>query len=87
MAQQSVTLQPSESKTVSFTVTPTEARTYSVSVNGLSGSFRATAADIRVENLVISPTEVNVGEKVTISVTAKNYGTVAGSKTIVCTVS
>lgn len=46
----------------------------------------AGVADIRVEDLVISPTEVNVGELVTISVRATNYGTVAGSKVITCTV-
>lgn len=44
-------------------------------------------ADIRVSNLVISPTEVNVGQTVTISCTAKNYGGAAGTKTIVCQVS
>ncbi|MBA7543244.1 hypothetical protein ES705_35574 [subsurface metagenome] len=44
-------------------------------------------ADIRVENLVIEPAEVNVGQKVTITCTAKNYGAAAGAKTIVCAVS
>lgn len=44
-------------------------------------------ADIRVENLTITPAEVNVGQTVTISVTAKNYGGAVGTKTIVCTVS
>ena len=43
-------------------------------------------ADIRVENLVISPTDPVVGETVYISVTVTNYGTATGSKTIVCTV-
>jgi len=89
MAQQTVSLAPGESKAISFEVTPTEAKTYQVSVDGLSGSFVATTApvaDIRVENLAISPAEVNVGEKVTISVTATNYGTAAGSKVITCNV-
>jgi len=89
MAQQSVTLQPGESKEVSFTVTPTTAKTYSVSVDGLSGSFVCTTvpvADIRVEDLIISAAEVYVGEPVTISVVVTNYGAVAGSKTITCTV-
>jgi len=89
VAEQTVTLAPGESKTISFEVTPTVAKTYSVSVDGLSGSFRATTAavaDIKVENLRIEPTEVQVGQKVTISVDVKNYGTVAGSKTIVCQV-
>lgn len=43
MAEQSVTLQPNESKLVSFEAIPHEARTYQVSVNGLTGSFRAIA--------------------------------------------
>lgn len=89
MAEQVVSLGPGESKTISFEVTPAAAKTYSVSVDGLSGSFVATTvpvADIRVENLVISPTEVNVGEPVTISITATNYGTAAGSKVITCEV-
>jgi len=89
MAEQSVTLEPGESRAISFEVTPTIAKTYSVTVDGLSGTFRATTvpvADIRVENLVISPSEVMVGEPVTISVTAINYGTATGTKKIVCTV-
>ncbi|MBA7614647.1 hypothetical protein ES703_21915 [subsurface metagenome] len=44
-------------------------------------------ADIRVENLVIEPSEVNVGEEVLISVTATNYGMASGSKRITCNVS
>lgn len=89
MAQQTVSLQPGESKTVSFEVTPSTAKTYQVSVDGQTGSFRAVTvpvADIRVENLMITPSEVYVGAKVTITVTAKNYGTAAGTKTITCNV-
>lgn len=41
MAEETVTLQPGESKQISFEVTPDEARTYQVSVDGLSGSFDA----------------------------------------------
>lgn len=43
MAKQTVTLQPGESQVVTFEATPMEARTYQVSVDGLSGSFRAIA--------------------------------------------
>lgn len=89
MAERDITLQPGESATVSFEVVPTVAKSYSVSVDGLHGSFVATekpVADIRVEDLVISPSEVMVGEPVTISVVATNYGSAVGSKTIVCTV-
>jgi len=63
-------------------------------VVGKSGTMKVKVAaegppgvDIRVENLTIEPSEVQVGQPVTISVTATNYGTVAGSKTITCTVS
>ncbi len=89
VAEKTVSLEPGQSAEVSFEVTPAEAKTFHVSVNGLTGSFVATevpVADIRVENLVIEPAEVYVGEKVTISVTAKNYGTAAGSRKIICTV-
>lgn len=89
VAEQVVSLEPGESKTVSFEVVPAEVKTYSVSVDGLSGSFVATevpVADIRVEDLTITPAEVNVGEPVTISVTATNFGTAAGSKVITCNV-
>ncbi len=41
MAQQTVSLQPGESKVVTFEATPHEARAYQVSVDGLSGSFVA----------------------------------------------
>jgi len=90
MTEQQVTLNPGESQVVSFDVTPTAAKTYSVSVDGLTGTFRAITvpvADIRVENLTITPAEVMVGEVVTISVTATNYGTASGTKKIVCLVS
>ena len=43
MAEQSVTLQPGESTPVAFEAIPSEAKTYQVSVDGLTGSFRAVA--------------------------------------------
>lgn len=44
MTERSVTLQPGESKVVSFEATPHEARTYQVSVDGLSDSFKVIEA-------------------------------------------
>ncbi|GAI69592.1 unnamed protein product, partial [marine sediment metagenome] len=38
MTEQSVALQPGESKVVSFEATPTVAKVYQVSVDGLTGS-------------------------------------------------
>lgn len=43
VSSQSVELAPGQSKPVTFTATPQEARTYHVSVNGLTGSFKAIA--------------------------------------------
>jgi len=48
MAEQEVALAPGESKVVTFEAIPHEARTYQVSVNGLTGSFMATAPEITV---------------------------------------
>ncbi|GAH30363.1 unnamed protein product [marine sediment metagenome] len=89
MAEQTVTLEPGESKAVSFEVIADVAKTYSVTVDGLTGTFRATTvpvANLRVENLDITPSEVYVGEKVAISVVVTNYGGASGSRTITCTV-
>lgn len=52
MAEQVVELQPSESQVVTFEATPSEAKTYQVIVDGLSGSFRAMAVpNISLESL------------------------------------
>ena len=48
MAEQTVELQPSEAKLVSFEAVPQQAKTYSVSVDGLSGSFIAIKVPTRV---------------------------------------
>ena len=45
--KKSVSLTPSQSKEVSFIFTPAEARAYQVSVDGLTGSFMASAVEIR----------------------------------------
>lgn len=88
MAEQQVTLAPGESKLITFEVVPTTAKTYDVSVDGLYGTFSASeaAADIRVENLVISPTECLVGETVLITVQVTNYGNSVGTKIVTCQV-
>lgn len=49
MAEQNVSLQPGESKVVSFEATPYEARAYQVSVDGLTGVFKAVVAPIAIE--------------------------------------
>ena len=84
MATKTVTLDPGDSSTVVFTVTPTAAKTHHVSVNGLVGSFTALAlpAEFEVSDLVITPSTVNVGEEVSISVIVTNIGGSPGSTTI-----
>ena len=86
-----VTLNPGQSKPVSFSVTPTvpeglPSKTYYVNVDGLTGTFVAvqpvTPAEFVVSNLVISPSKVYVGNPVTISVTVTNVGGETGTATI-----
>lgn len=80
--KKTVTLNPGESKAVTFSFTPTIARSYTVSIDGLSGSFVALEvpiAEFEVTDLIIEPTEVYVGEPVSISVVVTNVGGKAGS--------
>jgi len=72
MAEQEVSLQPGESKTVSFEATPKEAKTYQVSIDGLIGSFEAIEAPVEVIDFElakpsVSPAEVAPGTAITIT--------------------
>lgn len=82
MAEQTVTLQPGESKQVSFEAIPHEARTFQVSVDGLAGTFVAQKG-IYLKDLNINPLHVNPGTIVTISCTAVNDSSIAGSYTAI----
>ncbi len=62
MAEQIVTLQPSESKVVSFEATPTVAKTYQVSVDGLAGSFVAIKAVVEITGISVSPTSLTTAK-------------------------
>ena len=87
--QKTITLNPGESKEVSFTITPQTVGVHSVSVDGLSGSFSVLeppAAQFVVSDLIITPTQCYPGELVSISVTVRNVGPVAGSYTVTCEV-
>jgi uncharacterized membrane protein len=84
-----VTLDGGASKIVIFTTTKDVAGTYTVDVNGLSGTFMVEAppvppvpAAFEVSQLSISPAEVKVGETVTVSATVANTGEVEGSYTV-----
>ena len=85
----SVTLNPGESKVVSFTFTPTTARTYIVSADGLSGSFVVVPipqSEFQVSDLVIVYPQLYVGEQQSISVMVTNVSSIAGSYEVVCEV-
>lgn len=81
-----VELAGGSSTTVTFTVTKGELGSYSVDVDGLSGTFKITApppppehAEFKVTGLRISPDEAWVGELINISVLVWNIGEEAGS--------
>lgn len=69
MAEQTVTLEPGESKTITFEVVPDVAKSYSISVDGLSGSFVATEeiVDFELARPMVSPAEVTPGTAITIT--------------------
>lgn len=95
-AEKSVTIAAGSSQTVTFSVSRKEAGSYSVAVDGWSGSFTVVAppppppvgpppepAAFSVSNLTIQPVEVQPKETVTITVLVANTGGWVGSYTIV----
>jgi len=89
MAKQTVSLQPGETKAVAFTFVPTEAKSYTVQVGDITGSFIASpipVVDIRVTNLTITPASCYVGDAVTMNVEVKNFGNAAGSYDVILNV-
>ncbi len=88
VATKDVTLAGGASQTVTFTAVKDVAGTYAVNVDGLSGTFMVKApplplpskpATFTTSGLTISPTEVDIGESITISALATNTGDLAGS--------
>jgi PKD repeat protein len=83
---ETVTLDPAESTTVTFTVMKMIAGTYKVEVDGLFGSFKVTKppvpAQFELSDLSVSPKEVGPGEPVTVSVKVTNIGEVSGVTTV-----
>jgi len=76
------------SETVEFTVTEDTDGTYTVSIGELSDSFTVetptpppTPAEFELSNLVVSPTTVEIGEPISVSVMVTNVGEEAGSYT------
>jgi len=76
--EKEVTLAGGDSETVTFSVTPDTVGEHAVNVSGLLGTFKVKApkapAAFTTSTLTISPAEVNIGERVTISVIVTNTG-------------
>ena len=89
VGSETVALDGGASTTVSFTVSEDAAGTYSVEVDGLSGSFTVAApptppapAEFEVSDLSVTPSEVEPGEAVTVSAKVSNVGEASGSYTV-----
>ena len=87
-ATKEVTVAAAGSQDVSFTTSKEEAGSYSVAVDGVSGSFVVAApplapAAFSVSNLSIQPGEVQPKKPVTITLSVANTGGTEGSYTIV----
>ncbi|MBI4282899.1 MAG: hypothetical protein HY663_00345 [Chloroflexi bacterium] len=83
-----VTLAGSENQTVSFSVSKDAAGTYAVSIGSLGGSFRVGAAqqlpaNFSIRSLTADPSEVKVGESVSIAALVANSGDLAGTYRVV----
>ena len=80
--KKTVTLNPGESKAVTFTYTPNVARSYQVMINGLTGSFVVlpvgAAEFIYTSNLSIRVTNVPSIYDIAYSVSVRNIGENAG---------
>ena len=88
-AEKRVAVAAGSSQSVSFSVTKEDAGTYSVAVDGLSGSFIVVApvtplpAAFSLSDLSIQPAEVQPKEPVTITATVANTGGTEGSYSVV----
>ncbi|GAI23603.1 unnamed protein product [marine sediment metagenome] len=83
MAEQDVTLNPGESKAITFEAVPHDAKTYQVSVNGLTGSFEAYVGIAEFEYVsapIVEPT--SIPKQVEIEVEIKNVGNAPGACTL-----
>ncbi|MFC2065828.1 CARDB domain-containing protein [Chloroflexota bacterium] len=84
VASKQVTLSGGESQKATFTTTPNVARTYTVTIDGLSAKFVVKAPSaFTTSDLSITPAEVNVGQEVTIKALAANTGDLSGSYKVV----
>ena len=83
MQTKEVILDGGSSETISFSLTPDTAGEYVINISGLLGTGQVKApkapAAFTISTITITPTEVNIGESVTISVIVTNTGDLTGS--------
>ena len=80
VAAKDVTLDGGDSQTVTFTTAKDAAGTYTVTVDGLSGTFLVRGlTTFAISKLSVTPAEVVIGEEVTISTFITNTGNFTGS--------
>jgi len=86
IATEEVTLSGGDSQTVTFTTVKNVAGTYTIEVNGLSGTFKVTLPPpierppaFTASNLSITPAEAEIDEVVAITVLVTNTGGLRGS--------
>ena len=73
--QKTISLNPGETKEITFTYKPTSPKTYQVFVDGLSGTFVVLPSGIGKYVVSISaPAQVDIGESFTIEVNITNVG-------------
>ena len=77
-ASEEVTLEADANEEISFTVVKRSARTYTVTIDGLSGTFSVKRPDFTFSKLSITPEEAAIGEEVTISALVTNTGSFRG---------
>ncbi|MFH2111187.1 MAG: TIGR04279 domain-containing protein [Candidatus Bathyarchaeota archaeon] len=81
-----LTLQPGQRQTVEWTVSRVQAGSYSVDVNGLTGSFTVQPASgpasFTLSDLTVNPATVEPGVPVTVTVKATNTGGLRGSTSV-----
>jgi hypothetical protein len=80
---QDVTVSPGASQKASFNVPMKEAGTCTVDINGLTKTFMVfRPAEFTISDLVISPTEAEISEDLTVTVNVKNIGELEDTKTV-----
>jgi hypothetical protein len=82
-----LSLTPGQSRAVQWTASRAQEKTYSVDVNGLTGSFTVStpsppSAAFTASNLAVTPATAEPGSPVIVTVTVSNTGDQIGSTTV-----